>query len=82
MPSSLIMRSYKDYYARKYIEGEIPLVEVPVSPNVKTRVKEIVYSPTKYRETEGIKGYRNKLLEPRKNTRNQRKSTTLIRASF
>jgi hypothetical protein len=49
------MRRFNDYSARKYMNGETPFVEVPIDPNVETRVKDIVYSPTKYRETEGTK---------------------------
>ncbi len=36
------------------MNGGIPFVEVPINPNVETRVKDIVYTPNKYRETEGI----------------------------
>ena len=44
-----------DYSERKYKLGEIPNLEVPTSNN-NLLDEDIVYSPTKYRETEGIKG--------------------------
>jgi hypothetical protein len=43
---------YNDYPIREYIEGAIPTMEV-LSPCLQG--EDIVYSPTKYRETEGIK---------------------------
>lgn len=41
-----------DYSVRKYTLGEIPSLEAPSSQDM---ADEIVYSPIKYRETEGVK---------------------------
>ena len=44
-----------DYPVREYLKGEIPLGEAPCL----FREDDIVYSPNKYRETEGIKVQQN-----------------------
>lgn len=56
MPSSSKMRRFNDYSARKYMNGETPFVEVPIDPNVETRVKDIVYSPEQISGNRGYKG--------------------------
>ena len=49
-----LTRGSNDHSVWKYMGGETPSVEAPIDPNVKPRVKDMVYTPNKYRETEGI----------------------------